>query len=111
MKALAIGYVHYTWNEKGQVDDLLTVVQLGLADHDYSDIKPYLTLLQYILMYPGGDKNEGRFDRAMLNFLDFIEQQCQIYYKFMETVIEWLFKLIAAKTDIHRWFLAHKDKW
>ena len=110
IKALCTGYCHYSWCDKDLFNQLLDVVQLGLTEHDYNDIKPYLTLIQHIVMKPSGDRSEGRLDRTLVLFLEMMDSN-QTFYKYMETCFEFLFKLVAAVPHVFAWFTQNKDKW
>ena len=69
-KYLSMAYAHYTWFDKEDYQHLLSVVQLGLAENDYQDIKPFLALLTQLLTHPGGDRSEARFEKTLLFFLE-----------------------------------------
>ena len=73
IKALCMGHLHYAWNDKDYYNELLAVVTIGLHEFDFSQIKPFLTLLQYMLRNPGGEASENRFERTIIAFLDVIE--------------------------------------
>jgi len=104
IKALSICYAHYTWNDRDEYQTILQVIELGLNEHDYAELKPFFTLLQYLLTKPNtSDKSDNRFERTMTFFLETLERN-QIYYKFMESSFEFIFKLLGAVPHIFTWF-------
>jgi hypothetical protein len=48
-KFLGLAYAHYTWFDKDYYRQLLQVIQIGMNENDYKDIKPYLALLTQLL--------------------------------------------------------------
>lgn len=110
IKALCSAYAHYTWSDKDSFGELLLALQLGMAEYDHTEIKPYLTMFYYLLNKPGGDRSEARFERTMTVFLECLEHN-QVFYRYMETAFEFIFKLAAAVPAVSAWFVQNKDKW
>lgn len=46
---VCMGYVHFTWTEAEGFKELMGVIQNGLNENDYDDIRPYLMLVQFLL--------------------------------------------------------------
>jgi len=67
-----MGYVHYSWNDSDAFKELKAVIQNGLMENDFSDIKPYLILTQFLLQYNSGDAvmQQQRFEEVLILFLD-----------------------------------------
>jgi len=109
-KYLSLAYAHYTWFDKDDYGHLLSVIQLGLHENDYQDIKPFLALLTQLLTHSGGDRTENRFEKTILFFLEQLELNIG-FYRFTETCFEYLMKLCTGVPAVMQWFLANRDKW
>lgn len=107
MVALSKGLLHFTWNDTDQYEELLRVLIGGLQDSDYAEVKPFLTLLQFMVTRPGGEPAEKRLDKTMIPFLQVIENS-QTYYKFMETIFEFIFKLVSGVPHMSMWFIQNR---
>lgn len=105
------GYIHFTWNDKDAFNELLNVVVAGLNENDYDGLKPFFTLFYHILLTSAkADKTELRFERAMNILMETMENNQQ-YYKFMEVVYEYLFKLAAALPQVAEWLKTNRDRF
>lgn len=105
-----MSYIHFCWNEKEGFNELLGVISNGLTDGDYDEIRPYLILLQFALSHPGSANPEQRFEALIQTFLEIVKQN-QIFYKFMEVVIEFVFKIVSKIAPVKQWFAANKQAW
>jgi len=111
LKSFCKGHIHYAWNnEKGHFQDLLNVMIMGLQESDYLNVKPYLALVQYLLKNPGGTPGENRFDHVITTFLESVQNNQQ-FYKFMEVMYEFIFKVTSAYPHVLLWFTQNPDKW
>ena len=109
-KFLGLAFAHYTWFDKDDYNQLLQVIQIGMNDNDYQDIKPYLAMLTQLLSGSGGDRSENRFEKTILLFLEIVESNIT-YYRFTEACFEYFFKVCAGIPAVMQWFLQNKDKW
>lgn len=109
-KFLGLTYAHYTWFDKDDYNQLLQVIQIGMNENDHLDIKPYLAMLTQLLISPGGDRSENRFEKTILLFLEIVESN-MTFYRFTEACFEYLFKVCAGLPTVMQWFLQNKDKW
>jgi hypothetical protein len=109
-KFLGLTYAHYTWFDKDDYNQLLQVIQIGMNENDYLDIKPYLAMLTQLLIAPGGDRIENRFEKTILLFLEIVESN-MTFYRFTEACFEYLFKVCAGLPTVMQWFLQNKEKW
>lgn len=111
IKALCSGYAHYCYNDKDDFHQILTLIQVVLQENDsLADIKAYMTMLQYLLQKPGGDRQEARFDKTMMVFLECLDNN-KLYYKFMEAALEFFFRFAGGIPAVLQWLTANKDKW
>jgi hypothetical protein len=110
LKHLSLAYAHYTWFEKDDFVTLLQAILIGLNENDYMDIKPYLALITQLVLTPGGDRVENRFDKTLSHFLEIMSENIG-FYRFTEACVEFLFKLMAGVPSVLQWFLHNRDKW
>lgn len=95
-------YIHYTWGDNDQFADLIKTINLGLHDYDYDEVKPFLMLLQFLLAKPS-DNFQAKLDYMLQNFLDSVKNNCN-YYRFMETMFEFIFKITSRYEHVRTWF-------
>lgn len=81
---------------------MLNVFIAGMNDNDHDGLKPFLSLIYYIL-YSVGDKTDMRFEKTLKVLIDVAESNQQ-FYKWMEVVYEFIFKLSAAIPRVSEWF-------
>ena len=81
------------WNDKEAFIELLNVFVVGMNENDHDDLKPFLSLIYYILQFAHkSEKSEQRFERTMKILMEAAESN-RAFYKFMEAVYEFIFKL------------------
>jgi hypothetical protein len=71
------------------------MINQGLNENDYLEIKPFLVLLTHLIKNPGGDRAENRFEKTIIFFLEILEANIS-FYKFIETCFEYLFRLMSG---------------
>ncbi|CDW78729.1 UNKNOWN [Stylonychia lemnae] len=106
----AKGYVHFCWSDRLAFQSVVEAIQIGLRESDYDDARPYLMLLQHLLQTPGGEPAENRFDNLMLVFIEVLRINQQ-YYKFMEAMFDFLFKIASRISTVKEWLMKFKPRW
>lgn len=101
--ALCKGYCHFAWNEKEAFSELLGVIQHGLTDYDHEELKPFLHLTYFLLERPGGESPEQRFESVMQTLLEIARANAN-YYKYMEAIFEFIFKITCKIPAAREWF-------
>lgn len=105
--AVSKAYVHFAWNDADAFKELLEIIGNYINELDYDTVKPVLILTQFMLEHPGQD-NEARFELILSTFLGNIKKNNQVFYKFMEVVIDFIFKIISRNTRVRDWFYNNK---
>ena len=82
---------------------------MGLYEQDYDGIRPFLALFQEML-----DSNHQNFTQRkgewLLRFLESIKQN-QGFFKWMETIFEFIFKITTRIPRVRDWFYQNQEKW
>lgn len=93
MWAVARAHCHYASQDPEQLEELFRTVQAGLEQHDYDEIRPFLCLLEVLL-----EAQHANFvcKRAIWleRFMDTVQKNLG-YFKWMETVLEFIFKIVS----------------
>ena len=108
MLAVCQCYVHYVWYAQAnpkEFKELLQVVQQGLTDGEFDEVKPYLVLTQKLI-----EACPERVEVILQNWLEVVIEQQQ-YYKWMETNFDFLFKICGRYPLARDWFRSHKSQW
>lgn len=82
---------------------------IGLTEYDYDEVRPYLMLLQFLLSNPSPNFNQ-KLDTALSNYLDVVRQNAN-FYKYMETMFEFIFKITSRIPHVRNWFYEKKNQW
>jgi hypothetical protein len=102
--AVAQAHCHYAaiQPDTDQANELFATVEMGLMENDYDGIRPFLTLFEVLLETDHeyftsmrGSKL-GRFIQVM--------KANENYYKWTETVLEFVFKLVGRNQFARDWF-------
>jgi len=107
---LCKGYCHYTWNDNEHWTDLVKTILLAMNDYDYDDLRPFLMLAQYMLQYPAACKQDQAVEVILQNFIDNAKNNA-MYFRFTESILDFVFKLNARNENVRAWFQAKKKNW
>jgi hypothetical protein len=102
-------YCHYAHFDAENINELFHTVNAGLFEQDFDGIRPFLCLLQEML-----DNNHNNFvsrrDEWLTRFLDIVKNN-QGYFKWMETIFEFISKITTRIPRVRDWFYQNPDKW
>lgn len=109
MWAVARAHCHYASQDPDLVAELFRTVQTGLDHHDYDEIRPFLCLFE-VLLETTHVNFVGKRREWLDRFMEVVENNVA-YYKWMETVLEFIFKIVSKQPPVRDWFYANQAKW
>lgn len=109
MWAVARAHCHYASHDPDLVTELFRTVQTGLEQHDYDGVRPFLCLFEVLLETTHANFVSKRKE-WLEQFMDVVERNAR-YYKWMETVLEFIFKIVSKQPAVRDWFYANPAKW
>lgn len=80
------------------------MVKLGLEHNDYDNIRQYLVLLENLLQAVTCDWHEEFMELFLTEFVQESIGNNLAYYMWMETVLEWIFKITGKSEVVRKWF-------
>jgi len=109
MKALSKAYCHFAIGDGAKVDALWQTVLVSLDEKDNEQIRPFLALMEQLLMvnHPTFSSRIAHFMNVLMEYIHKNEQ----YQKWVELVIEKLFKVAFNSPLVADWFKQNSKKW
>lgn len=77
-------------------------MQAGLDHHDYDEIRPFLCLFE-VLLETTHVNFVGKRREWLERFMEVVQNNLA-YYKWMETVLEFIFKIVSKQPPVRDWF-------
>ena len=105
MLAVARAHCHYAVQDADQVAELFKTVQAGLQDQDYDGLRPFLCLLEVLL-----ETNHEHFASRRATWLSLFIESVKGnagYYRCMETLFEFIFKIVGRNAAVREWFYSN----
>lgn len=84
------------------VEELFKTAEAGLQEYDFDGLRPFLFLLE-ILLETDHQAFTSRRSAWLARFLEVVKSNSG-YYKWMETVFEFIFKLVGRNSHVRDWF-------
>lgn len=110
MTTLMQAYCHYACQEAEHVEELMRTVEYGLKENDYEGLRPFLYLLETML-----STNHEAFTAKRAAWLErllhVIKKDGLGYYKWMETLYEFIFKIVGRNAWVREWFYSNVNAW
>lgn len=105
MRAIAHAHCHYALFDRDQMTDLFKTFEIGMFEYDYDRIRPFLCLFETLLE---SDHEACTSKRAawLSSFLETVSAGSS-YYKWMETVFEFIFKIVSRHDFVREWFYSN----
>lgn len=109
MQAVAKAYCHHAYFDVENINELFLTVNAGLFEQDFDGIRPFLCLFQELLENTHANF-AARRDDWLTRFLDCVKNN-QGYFKWMEAIYEFIFKITTRIPRVRDWFYQNSDKW
>lgn len=107
--AVARAHCHYAYSDREQVEELFRTVEAGLNEHDYDSIRPFLCLFE-VLLETDGENFTSRRSAWLTRFLETVKANFG-YFKWMETIFEFIFKITSRNAAVRDWFYHNSNTW
>lgn len=84
-------------------------MEAGLIDQDFDCLRPFLCLFEALI--DGSCPNfNGRVPAYLQRFVDTVKLNIS-YYKWMEVIFEFIFKIVGKYQHVREWFYANEASW
>ena len=105
IRAMALAHCHYALNDPDQLTELFKTFEIGLFEYDYDRIRPFLCLFETLLE----TEHEACTSKRAAWLSSFLETVSagSCYYKWMETVFEFIFKIVSRHEFVREWFYSN----
>jgi hypothetical protein len=109
MWALAKALCHYALLDGEQYEELYRTVEAGLNDQDYDLLRPFLTLFE-VLLETAHPSLASRRVSWLEGFIETVRNN-SCYYKWMESIFEFIFKITSRNPAVREWFYNNESSW
>lgn len=102
-------HCHHAFHDNEGPEELFKTVEAGLNDYDFDQVRPFLCMLQRMLEIQHKEFKSKR-SHFLQKFLEIVHHN-QAFFKWMEVVIEFIFKIVGRIQAVREWFYKNPKQW
>lgn len=102
-------YCHYNFFDAKLQTALFSTVKNGLMEYDFDKIRPFYTVLEYMLRTEDM-ASEDNVNMWLAELLDIIRKNVN-FYLWMEVMLDFVFKITSRIGMVRQWFVNNLKEW
>lgn len=109
MNALIKAQIHFSQIFPQKLDVLIQTLLHGVNESDYDTVRPFLVLFE-ALMENQSKEFAIKKDAWLKQFLMTVQKNSD-YFRFMEVIFEFIFKITSRSQGVKEWFYSNPEQW